>query len=465
MSNPRKLNLFDLTMIVVSLVIGMGIFRTPVVAAEKAGTPSIFFLAWLIGGLVALCGALTYAEIGSRYPVTGGYYKVFSYGYHPSLAFAINCIILVSNALSTAVVAVIGAEYIGHFFYTGPVPEIFKQGVTIGVVILFYIVNMLGLKMSSRVQNVLTLIKITLIILLLVSVAGHYPVIAHSTSSAMPISTGGASPGPAVRAVSSPLSDPLHFLKALGIGLIAVSFTYGGYQQSINFGGEVKEPGRVIPRGISYGITIILLLYLSLNFVYVKVIGFENLKTADSIAAILIRHLFGPIGENILRVLMFLSVLAYVNVLMMSNPRVMYAMSDEGILPAVFKKKTRKHDVIIYSLTAFSLVIIITLLFSGTVEKLINYSIFLDCIGMSTSAATIFILRRRKVGEQGGIYRMRLFPLLPLIFILAYIGVATSIVLDDPGSAGYGVLIFACFFVLYFAVRFIQANRRKARPN
>jgi APA family basic amino acid/polyamine antiporter len=128
MSNPKKLSLFDLTMIVVSLTIGMGIFRTPVVAAAKAGTPSIFFLAWLIGGLVALCGALTYAEIGSRYPVMGGYYKVFSYGYHPSLGFAVNCIILVSNAASTALVAIIGAEYIGHFFYDGTTPELFKQG-------------------------------------------------------------------------------------------------------------------------------------------------------------------------------------------------------------------------------------------------------------------------------------------------------------------------------------------------
>src|SRR3989442_12342286 len=116
MDQKPRVRLFDLTMIVVSLVIGMGIFRTPVVAASKAGTPAIFFLAWLTGGFVALCGALTYAEIGSRYPVTGGYYKVFSYGYHPSLAFAINCIILVSNAASTAIVGLIGAEYIGHFF-------------------------------------------------------------------------------------------------------------------------------------------------------------------------------------------------------------------------------------------------------------------------------------------------------------------------------------------------------------
>src|SRR6202451_1002314 len=116
MSN-KQLNLFDLAMIVVSLVIGMGIFRTPVVAAARAGTPLLFFLAWLIGGVIALCGALTYAEIGSRYPVTGGYYKIFSYGFHPSLGFAINCIILVSNASSIAVVGVMGAEYIGYFFY------------------------------------------------------------------------------------------------------------------------------------------------------------------------------------------------------------------------------------------------------------------------------------------------------------------------------------------------------------
>lgn len=442
--SQKKLGLFDLTMIVVSLTIGMGIFRTPVVAAAKAGTPAIFFLAWLIGGIVALCGALTYAEIGSRYPVTGGYYKVFSYGYHPSLAFAVNCIILVSNAASTALVAVIGAEYIGHFFYTGPTPQLFKQGVTIGAVAIFYIINMLGLKMSSRVQNFLILVKISLILLLLLSLFGNYPIPS-------------VVPGSASTVPHTPLS-PLDFFKALGIGLIAVSFTYGGYQQSINFGGDVKDAARIMPRGITYGIGLIIALYLSINFVYVRVIGFEQLKTADSIAAILIKHLFGPIGENILRVLMFLSVLAYVNVLLMSNPRVMYAMSEEGILPAVFKMRTRRHDVIAWSLTAFSLVIIITVLFGSTVERIINYAIFLDSIGMSTSAATIFILRRRKVGEdKENIYRMKLFPLMPLIFILAYSLVAVSIVVDDPASAVYGVGIFVCFFVLYFAAR---ARRR-----
>jgi basic amino acid/polyamine antiporter, APA family len=514
----KKLHLFDLTMIVVSLTIGMGIFRTPVVVAAKAGTPFIFFMAWLIGGLVALCGALTYAEIGSRYPVTGGYYRIFSYGYHPSLAFAVNCIILVSNAASVAIVAVIGSEYIGYFFYKAPPPEIFKQCVTIGAVAIFYIINLLGLKMSSRVQNGLTLIKITLILLLLLSITGHHPVaIVHNNPATsyppavQPLAINHSSADTHSSPVTQLFADRgatvphnpgvLNFLKALGVGLIAVSFTYGGYQQTINFGGDVKEPSRILPRGISYGIMIIIVLYLSINLVYTQVIGFENLKTADSIAAILFNHLFGPVGENILRILMFLSVLAYVNVLMMSNPRVMFAMSEEGILPPPFKLKTRRHDVIFWSLTAFSLVIIITLLFSSTVEKIINYTIFLDCIGMSTSAATIFILRRRKMGERpaggtggasvgeavigsgaeparepggkdagqkGGndtvarpdIYRMKLFPLLPLIFILAYIAVGASIILDDPLSAAYGALIFGCFFGLYFVVNGIKKARR-----
>ncbi|MEJ0103150.1 MAG: amino acid permease [Bacteroidota bacterium] len=119
MTSKNKIGLFDLTMLVISFVIGMGIFRTPVNVAAVSPTAFVFFMAWLAGGLVALCGALTYAEIGSRLPVTGGYYKVISYAYHPSVAFAINCIILVSNAASSAAVALVGSEFITGVFNTG----------------------------------------------------------------------------------------------------------------------------------------------------------------------------------------------------------------------------------------------------------------------------------------------------------------------------------------------------------
>src|ERR1043165_8908137 len=117
----NKLELFPVTMIVIGLVIGMGIFRTAKDAASAALNPTIYFTAWAIGGLIALCGALTYAEIGSRYPVTGGYYKIFAYAYHPSIGFAINCVILISNAASLSGVALIGSEYLSQvIFKTSP---------------------------------------------------------------------------------------------------------------------------------------------------------------------------------------------------------------------------------------------------------------------------------------------------------------------------------------------------------
>ena len=158
-----KLNLFDLTMIIIGLVIGMGIFRTATDSAKDALNPSVFFAAWIAGGLIALCGALTYAEIGSRHPVTGGYYKIFSYAYHPSLAFSINCLILVSNAASLSGVALIGAGYISQVIFHEPASDLIKAIIAMVAIIIFYGVNLLGLKMSARTQNVLMIIKISMI--------------------------------------------------------------------------------------------------------------------------------------------------------------------------------------------------------------------------------------------------------------------------------------------------------------
>jgi len=445
MKPSTRLNLFDLTMIVVSLVIGMGIFRTPANVANQAGSANMFFLAWIAGGLIALCGALTYAEIGSRYPVTGGYYKIFSYCYHPSIAFAINCIILVSNAASLAGVALIGSEYLANVLFkdSGNIKTI-RVIISAIAVVVFYGVNLLGLKMSARTQNVLTVIKIGVVVFLISALfTGDY---------ATPLTP-------------TPASEPdfMTTIKAFGACLVAVSFTYGGYQQTINFGGEVQNPSKILPKGIFFGIAIIMLLYLTINYTYYKVIGFDNLKGAQSIAAILAGKLFGEKGYTILSVLLFLSVLAYVNVLLMSNPRVMYAMSDEGVLPAVFKKVTIKRNVIVVSLSAFAALCLITLFYAKTFDEILDHTIFLDSIGMATSTATIFILRKRGVGENvKNSYRMKLYPLLPLIFIAAYIFIATTIAINTPKAAWVSALVFAVFFALYFVLRI---SRKSPQPN
>ncbi len=446
MKSNTRLNLFDLTMIVVSLVIGMGIFRTPANVAHEATSGQMFFLAWIVGGLIALCGALTYAEIGSRLPVTGGYYKIFSYCYHPSIAFAINCIILVSNAASLAGVALIGSEYLANVLFTGS-RNIYNIKLIISTiaVIAFYGVNLLGLKMSARTQNALTVIKIGVVLFLISALfTGNY-----ATTNA-----------PAAPAAAP---DFMSVLKAFGACLVAVSFTYGGYQQTINFGGDVQNPSKILPKGIFFGIAIIMLLYITINYTYYKVIGFGALKNAQSIAAILAGKLFGEEGFTILSVLLFLSVLAYVNILLMSNPRVMYAMSDEGVLPAVFKRVSTKRNVIVVSLTAFTALSLITLFYAESFDEILNHTIFLDSIGMATSTATIFILRKRKVGEgEKNSYRMKLYPLLPLIFIAAYLFIGTSIAINTPKAAWVSALVFAVFFALYFVLRIIK---KSPQPN
>src|SRR4051812_35453724 len=268
MQNRTKLNPFDFTMIVVSLVIGMGIFRTPANVAAAVPTPVVFFAVWLAGGLVALCGALTYAEIGSRFPVTGAYYKIFSYCYHPSIAFAINCIILVSNAASLAGVALIGAEYITKVITPDAAnAQLAQICIAIFSIIAFYGVNLLGLKMSAKAQNVLTIIKISMILLLMAPL--FFVTQPGFVAQSLPVSSPGVG----------------GYITAFGIGLVAVSFTYGGYQQTINFGADVENPRKNIPRGIFIGIFIIITLYLAINYAYLKVIGFQNLKGAKNIAA------------------------------------------------------------------------------------------------------------------------------------------------------------------------------------
>ncbi|OQP66828.1 serine/threonine protein kinase [Niastella vici] len=442
-----RLKLFDLTMIVVSLVIGMGIFRTPANVARVAGSPEMFFAAWIMGGLVALCGALTYAEIGSRYPVTGGYYKIFSYCYHPSVAFAINCIILVSNAASLAGVALIGSEYLANLLFKGSSDiNTIKLIISTIAVIVFYGVNLLGLKMSSRTQNVLTIIKIGLVVFLISALfTGDYATPFNPTPT-------------------NDANDLMSIFRAFGACLVAVSFTYGGYQQTINFGGEVQNPSKILPKGIFFGIAIIMLLYITINYTYYKVIGFDNLKGAQSIAAILAGKLFGEKGYAISSVLLFLSVLAYVNVLLMSNPRVMYAMSDEGVLPAIFKRVTIKRNVILVSLTAFTALCLITLFYAKTFDEILDHTIFLDSIGMATSAATIFILRKRGVGEdKKDSYRMKLYPLLPLIFIASYLFVGASIVFNTPKAAWVSGLVFAVFFILYFVLRIFKKSSQQTK--
>ena len=451
--SPQKLNLFSLTMICIGFVIGMGIFRAAATSAKDAISPSVYFSAWFIGGIVALCGALTYAEIGSRYPVTGGYYKVFAKAYHPSIAFAINCLILVSNAASLSGVALIGSGYLLKLF-PGNWTDVDKALLGCVAIFAFYLINLRGLKMSSRAQNILMTIKIGMVVVLIAALffPGKY---ATGEDAAVPTGTA---------------FTWIDWVKSLGVSLIAVSFTYGGYQQSINFGTEVHNPSKTIPKGIFIAILIIIGLYLLVNLSYYNIVGFNRMKGEREIAYVVIDRIFGSTGANVFSVFLFMGILAYVNGSLLSNPRVMYAMGDDKSLPGIFARRNDKTNVLTFSLTVFTAICMIILFFSQEFESILSFTIFLDCFGMILSAATIFWFRKKTKELDGtGIYKMKLFPLMPVIFILAYLFVGASIAIDDPQAALIGIGVLAVFVVLYFLLhgkgRSLSENQTESTEN
>lgn len=433
MSIQPKLNRFDLTMIVISLVIGMGIFAAPSEVAIKAGNVWIFFGAWVFGGLVSLCGALTFAEIGARYPVTGGFYKVFSYCYHPAFAFMINWVLVISNAASVAAVALIGADYIKPFLLPPNLQgDLGTKIITITSVLVLYVINFLGIKMSARAQSVLIIFKMAMIVLICTTVfkSDYVP------SNVVAVPHAG------------------NMFTAMGLSLVAVFFTYGGYQQTINFGGDIINAKTNIPKGIFFGIITVLILYLSINYAYYHILGIGGLQQNKALAATMVGVIFGATGYKITSILIFASVLAYVNVNVLANPRVYYAMADDGILPPIFKKVNPKTQVQEFGMSFFIAAIIVILFFVAKFSEMLKYVMFFDTIGLSLAAVAIFLLRKKTKHLDGtGIYTIKWFPLVPLVFIISYWFVTINIFItfrDNPYAALICLAAYAVGLIIYY---------------
>jgi APA family basic amino acid/polyamine antiporter len=435
MSIKPKLSQFDLTMIVVSLVIGMGIFRTPVEVAQKAQLPLIFFAAWIMGAVVSLFGALTFAEIGSRYPVAGGFYRIFSHCYHPGFAFMVNWMTVISNAGSTASVAIIGAEYIVPILLPNVEHNLAIKIVTLSSMVILFGINMAGIKMSARTLNVLMIIKITLIVLMIAAIF--------------------IAPASPVQSSTSINLTNTEWLSAFWLCFVPVFFTYGGYQQTMNFGSDVPNANRTMPRAIFFGIAIILILYLLVNLSYFRVMGFEKLQATPTLAADMAGVIFGPVAFKVVAIVMFLSVMAYVNSSIMSNPRVYYAMAEDKVLPPIFKKLNERTQVQEFAVSVFVGFIVLTLFFSSSFTQVLQYVMFFDSISLVTASAAIFVLRyrARKSGEPTDIYKMKGYPWMPAIFIVVYSLVNISVMISNPTGSLIGFILFLSGWPLYIMLK------------
>jgi len=436
MAIKAKLTTFDTTMIIVSLVIGIGIFRTPAMVAKSTQTPFLFFTAWTLGGLISLLGALTFAEIGSRFPKPGAYYKVVAESYHSSLAFMFNWAgILIANGAGAAAVAIIGAEYLTPILLSSKHQTQLAVQLTAAALILFlFVINYLGIKTGAWAQNVLTLLKIGMI-LVLVFVAFHYK---------------GTSPGTVEKGSSS---QPLWL--ALGVGLIAVFYTHGGYQNTINFGADMKKASRNMPRAILYGILIIIACYLLINGAYFKVLGLSGIAESKLVAAEVARVIFGGFGYLFVSLVIFFSAMGFLNATFLQLPRAYYAMAEDRTLPSIFMKVNERTQAQEFTLVFFTATVLLSIVFLGTFENIVNYVMFVDALSIAFVASTIFVLRKRAKQqnlEYKG-YHVPLYPAVPAVFILFLVFVSMNVLWSETRSALFGAIIFASGYPIFLFMR------------
>lgn len=435
MTIQPKLGKWDLTMIVINLVIGVGIFCSPQMVAKDAQTPYIFFAAWVIGGIVSFCGALTFAEIGARYPNAGGFYKLFSHCYHPAFAFMMNWVLLINNAASCTGVAIMGAEYISPILL--PPTWQNQQGITFLVLLIMlslYFVNLLGIRAGANAQNILSIVKIGMIVLFCCALFLPTP-------------------------ANMPLESPIISLNmresmlAFSISLIAIFFSYGGYQQIINFGSDVQEPAKNIPKAIFMGISVVVVLYICLNWAYYHILGFSGIQQSKLLAADIGIALFGAVGGKIASILLFVSIIAFLNATIMANPRMYYAMAEDKVLPDIFKKVHHRTQTQYFALSFFIFLSLVTYFFAQTFDNILRYVMFIDTISLATAAFALFLLRKKMkdIDYQG--YKIRLFPLIPIIFIGMILVCNVSLIYSEPEKCLIATGLFLLGYPLYLFFR------------
>lgn len=426
-----RLSAFDTTMLVVSLVIGIGIFRTPSFVARDAGSSGLFFAAWGLGGLASLFGALTYAEIGSRFPRAGGYYKVVADCYHPALAFMLNWAQALMQGAGAAGVAFIGVEYLLPLLV--PAEQRGAGAVLAGSTVLMAVLlalNYAGIRTGARTQNMLSLLKIAMILGLAAGGA--------TAAAAAPPATGAAATSPS--------------WMGLIAASVAVFYAYGGYQCTMNLGGDVRDARRNLPLAVTTGMVIVVCLYLGINFAYHRVLGVEGIAGSSLVAASLARGAFGPAGESAVSVAIFLSAAGFVNATILQMPRSYYAMAENGALPRAFLRVNPRTQVQEAGLLFFGATMLLPALLLGSFEKLLNYVMFTDSVTLVVVASTVFVLRARRVGEAET-FRIPGYPLPPAIFIACLLAVAVYLAATQPRLALAGSAILLAGWPLFHVAR------------
>jgi APA family basic amino acid/polyamine antiporter len=436
----RKLGLFDSTMMMVGIVIGSGIFLTTGIMAKEVPSASLILLAWVVGGLLVLAGALTYAELGASLPESGGQYVYLREAYGPLYGFLFGWkMFLVNMTGSIAALGVAFAEYFGYF-----VPSLSTQKtvlsipirlfgknleyslsagqlVAIAVIVVLSAFNYIGVNFGKSIQNVLTVIKIgTLLVFVVlgVTIGKRIPIDLSLNPSALD-------------------SGQLFF--GFGIALVAVFWAFDGWNNINYVAEEIKNPKRNLTFALVFGTMLITILYFLTNVVYFLALPVQEMSGVVRIAEQATSALHGTAAAGLISGLILVSVLGALNGSIFAGPRVYYAMARDRLF---FKKVGSVHPR--FQTPAFAIFLqavwACLLALTGTFEQLFTFAMFVGILFWIAAAASVFTLRK-KYPDLPRPYKTWGYPLVPAIFIVALSGVLVNALIKRPveSLAGLGI--------------------------
>ena len=456
----RHLSLLDAAMVVVGAIVGSGIFINPYLVAATVGDGGVVLGLWAFGGLVALVGALVYADLGALRPRAGGQYVYLAEALHPLVGFLYGwALLLVILTGAMAAVGITFARYATELVGWQASDEA-QRVVALVAIALLTAVNYVGLRPGVRVQNLFTFARIA-VLLVLVAVT---LLLAGAPAA-------GPSPAPA-HAPHPPLSAAL-----LGAGLVPILFAYGGWQQLNYLGGEVREPRRNLPLALLLGTGGVVVIYLAVNAGYLRVLGAAGLAESRAPASDAARVAAGAWGARFVALGIASSTFGFLNLAILSASRVYYAIAVDGLF---FRRAARLHPR--FGVPGFAIVLQSTwaavLLFdlprhalnlgaivagsawrapAGSYGRLLSYVVVADWLFFGATAASLFVYRAR--GQRSD-FRAGGYPVLPALFLLVSAAMVTSTVAHQPYDAVRGLLLIATGIPVFYYWR----RRRRSSP-
>ena len=417
---PRTLGLFNAVTVLVGVTIGSGIFRVPATVAAQLHAPGPVIVCWVAGGLIALFGALTLAELAGALPRSGGIFAYLFESFGPLPAFLFGWTELaVIRASALGATATIFAEYLGYFV---PLTPLQIRYVAALAIVIIGAMNYIGAQRAAAVMNVATAAKYLAVLAL------------------------------GVLAFTAPTGSASHFSPLWGTGshfslmasaLIPVLWTYDGWADLSFMGGEVRDPQRTLPVALILGTVCVMLVYLTVNFGFLYLLPLADMSGAKLIAATAAQHipLFGGWGAGIVAAVVVVSAFSGLNGSMMTGPRIFYAMAERGLFfRGVARVSPRFHSpsVAIWLATALGVVYVLQNDFAQLADRFI--------LGIwpfyALSVAGVFVLRRTHP-DLPRPYRVLGFPVVPGLFLLASLGMIANAFATDPGNTGVTFAIIA----------------------